>query len=170
MPCWGVCVWWPAEISAGEWDKGTPVSSTFSWAFTPNPCSSLLTKAKENSNVPKPTFSHVSFPLRREVTHTCYPPFPTHPLSNLLKYRFCSHEQALCDTLIIFPSIYWRHWVLRASQVALVVKNLPVNAGEIRHEFNPMGWEDPMEEGLATHDYILAWESHGQRSLAGYSP
>ena len=37
-----------------------------------------------------------------------------------------------------------------------MVKNLPVNAGEIRHEFNPMGWEDPMEEGLATHDYILA--------------
>ena len=45
---------------------------------------------------------------------------------------------------------------VRASQVALVVKNLPVNAGEIRCEFNPMGWEDPMEKGLATHACIVS--------------
>ena len=31
------------------------------------------------------------------------------------------------------------------------------------------GQEDPMEEGMATHSNILAWKSHGQRSLAGYS-
>ena len=30
--------------------------------------------------------------------------------------------------------------------------------------------EDPLEEEIATHSSILAWESHGQRSLAGYSP
>ena len=29
--------------------------------------------------------------------------------------------------------------------------------------------EDPLEEEIATHSSILAWESHGQRSLAGYS-
>ena len=28
----------------------------------------------------------------------------------------------------------------------------------------------PLEEGMATHFSILAWEFHGQRSLAGYSP
>ena len=33
-----------------------------------------------------------------------------------------------------------------------------------------LGWEDPLEEKMATHSSILAWESHGQRSLAGYSP
>ena len=33
-----------------------------------------------------------------------------------------------------------------------------------------LGWEDPLEEGMATHSSILAGESHGQRSLAGYSP
>ena len=33
-----------------------------------------------------------------------------------------------------------------------------------------LGWKDPLEEGMATHSSILAWESHGQRSLAGYSP
>ena len=33
-----------------------------------------------------------------------------------------------------------------------------------------LGWEDPLEEAVATHSCILAGESHGQRSLAGYSP
>ena len=33
-----------------------------------------------------------------------------------------------------------------------------------------LGWEDPLEEGIATHSSILAWRAHGQRSLAGYSP
>ena len=28
-----------------------------------------------------------------------------------------------------------------------------------------LGWEDPLEEGMATHSSILAWASHGQRSL-----
>ena len=33
------------------------------------------------------------------------------------------------------------------------------------------GWEDPLEEGMATHSSILAWRIlHGQGSLAGYSP
>ena len=32
------------------------------------------------------------------------------------------------------------------------------------------GREDPLEEGMATHCTILPGESHGQRSLAGYSP
>ena len=30
-----------------------------------------------------------------------------------------------------------------------------------------LGWEDPLEKEMATHSHIL---SHGQRSLAGYSP
>ena len=33
-----------------------------------------------------------------------------------------------------------------------------------------LGWEDPLEKGMATHSCILAWRIHGQRSLAGYSP
>ena len=31
-------------------------------------------------------------------------------------------------------------------------------------------WEDPLEKEMATHSSILPRESHGQRSLAGYSP
>ena len=33
-----------------------------------------------------------------------------------------------------------------------------------------LGREDPLEEEMATHSSILAGKSHGQRSLAGYSP
>ena len=36
--------------------------------------------------------------------------------------------------------------------------------------FRSLGGEDFLEEGMATYSSILAWESHGQRSLAGYSP
>ena len=35
--------------------------------------------------------------------------------------------------------------------MALVVKNPPANAGDIR------GQEDPLEEGMATHSSIFAW-------------
>ena len=33
-----------------------------------------------------------------------------------------------------------------------------------------LGWEDPLDKEMATHSRILPGESHGQRSLAGYSP
>ena len=33
-----------------------------------------------------------------------------------------------------------------------------------------LGRDDPLEEGMATYSSILPGESHGQRSLAGYSP
>ena len=50
------------------------------------------------------------------------------------------------------------------------IKNLPAmqETPEIWILF--LGWEDPREEGTATHSSILAGESHGQRSLVGHSP
>ena len=33
-----------------------------------------------------------------------------------------------------------------------------------------LGQEDPLEKEMATHFSMLAWKSHGQRSLVGYSP
>ena len=48
---------------------------------------------------------------------------------------------------------YYYVWV---SQVALIVKNPPANAGDMRHRFDPWVWEDPLEEGMATHSSILA--------------
>ena len=32
-----------------------------------------------------------------------------------------------------------------------------------------LGRKDPLEKEMATHSSILAWKSHGQRSLVGYS-
>ena len=33
-----------------------------------------------------------------------------------------------------------------------------------------LGREDPLEKEMATPSSVLAWESHGWRSLVGYSP
>ena len=43
------------------------------------------------------------------------------------------------------------------SQVALVVKNLPGNTGDIQMWVRSLGWEDSLEEGMATHSSILGW-------------
>ena len=61
-------------------------------------------------------------------------------------------------------------WLLRASQVAQSLKSLPAHAEDTGDLGSVPGWEDPLEEEMATHSSILAWESHGQRSLAGYNP
>ena len=47
-----------------------------------------------------------------------------------------------------------------------MVKNLPAMQ---EPRVQSLGQEDPLEEGMATHSSILAWKSHGQRSLVGYS-
>ena len=36
-------------------------------------------------------------------------------------------------------------------------KEFTVNAGDVRDAGLILGWEDPLEEGLATHSSILAW-------------
>ena len=55
---------------------------------------------------------------------------------------------------------------LCASLMAQAVKNLPAMQ---ETWVRSLGWEDPLEEGMAIYFSILAWESHGQRSLVGYS-
>ena len=50
---------------------------------------------------------------------------------------------------------YWVGW---ASQVALVVKNLPADAGDRRDTGSSLVWENPLEEGMATNYCFLAWE------------
>ena len=41
--------------------------------------------------------------------------------------------------------------------MALVVKNLLANDGDIRNIGSIWGQEDPVEDGMATHSNILAW-------------
>ena len=60
--------------------------------------------------------------------------------------------------------MYVKSW---ASLVAQTVKNLPA----VQETWDQsLGREDLLEKGMATHCSILAWKSHGQRSLVGYSP
>ena len=47
-------------------------------------------------------------------------------------------------------------YIKRASQVALVVKNLPANAGEAGYESLIPGSENLLEESMTTHSSILA--------------
>ena len=55
-----------------------------------------------------------------------------------------------------------------ASLVAQEGKNLPAMQ---QTWVWSLGWEDPLEKGMATHSPgFLPGESHGQRSLVGYSP
>ena len=38
-----------------------------------------------------------------------------------------------------------------------MVKNSPASAGDIELQVPSLGWEDPLEKGMATHSSILAW-------------
>ena len=48
-----------------------------------------------------------------------------------------------------------------------MVKNPPAMQ---ETQYGSLGWEDPLEKGMATHSIVLAWRIHGQRTQAGYSP
>ena len=54
-----------------------------------------------------------------------------------------------------------------ASLIVQSVRNLPA----VQETWvQLLGWEDPLEKEMATHFSILAWKSHGHRSLVGCSP
>ena len=53
------------------------------------------------------------------------------------------------------------------SLVAQRLKRLP---GMRETRVRSLGWEDPLEKEMATHSLLLPGESHGGRSLVGYSP
>ena len=55
-------------------------------------------------------------------------------------------------------------------KVAQWVKNPPAIQEMQETQIRFQGWEDPLEKEMATHCSILPGESHGQRSLADYSP
>ena len=66
----------------------------------------------------------------------------------------------------VFPYlefVYLR--LIGASLVVQTVKNLPAMQ---ETQVQSLGWEDPLEKGMATHSGILAWRMPW--SLAGCSP
>ena len=50
------------------------------------------------------------------------------------------------------------HAAIWASQVALVVKNLPANAGDVSGIDLIPGLGRSLKDGMATHSSILPWE------------
>ena len=84
-----------------------------------------------------------------QICHRSFLPFPLHPktLGTILGISKCS-----------------------TSKVALVVKNLPPNAGDARGAGSVPGWDDRLVEEMATHSSIFAWKIPWTEELAGYSP
>ena len=67
----------------------------------------------------------------------------------------------------LFVFFFFEAVILVTSLVAQLVKNPPV----MRETWaQSLGWEDPLEKGMATHSSTLPGKSHGQRRLLGYSP
>ena len=48
-----------------------------------------------------------------------------------------------------------------------MVKNPLANARDIRDAGQSLGWEDALEEGVATHSGILAWRIPGTEEPGG---
>ena len=48
-----------------------------------------------------------------------------------------------------------------------MVKNLPARQERL---VRSLGWEDPLEKGMATHSSILVWRIPWTKDLVGYSP
>ena len=67
------------------------------------------------------------------------------------------------------PESWGSFMCVQASRVALVVKNLPANVGDLRDAGSiPGSGRSPRERN--GNPIFLPGKSHGQRSLAGYSP
>ena len=55
---------------------------------------------------------------------------------------------------MLFASLYVIQW---ASQVVLMVKNPPANAGNTRNVVRSLSWDDPLEKEMATPSSNFAW-------------
>ena len=58
-------------------------------------------------------------------------------------------------------------FIPQSSLMVQTGKNLPAMQETWVHF---LGWEDPLEKGMATHSSILAWEIPWTEDLVGYSP
>ena len=60
--------------------------------------------------------------------------------------------------------------MVKNLQVVLVVKNLPASAGDVRDEGLILVRKIPWRRAWQSTPVFLPAESHGQRTLEGYSP
>ena len=66
----------------------------------------------------------------------------------------CWNALNFCNNLLAQKSLVTYNILARASLVAQLVKNPPAMWETWVWS---LGWEDPLEEGMATHSSILAW-------------
>ena len=77
-------------------------------------------------------------------------------------------EDMVCIYMCVYTHTHTHTY--KASQVALVVKNLPANAGDLRDTgFDPWVRKIPWRRKWQPIPVFLPGESHGQRSWVGYS-
>ena len=79
-------------------------------------------------------------------------------LNNLNVYGVCAKLLQLC-LILCSPTD-------STSLVAQTVKNPAMRETWVQS----LGWEDPLEKGMATHSNIFPGEIHGQSSISGYGP
>ena len=64
-------------------------------------------------------------------------------------WKVKSATENIYNTIVTSSSNHW------SSLVAQTVKNLPAMW---ETQVRSLGWEDPLEKGMATHSSILAWK------------
>ena len=111
-------------------------------------------------------------PLEKGMpTHSSILPGEFHGQRSLVVYSSWGHKSDTTELshfhffpidIILYYIYYW------ASQVVLVVKNPPANAGDIGNAGSGPGSGRSPEGGHGNP--LLPGESHGQRRLVGYSP
>ena len=92
------------------------------------------------------------------------------------------YHAALESLALVISSINWPHCQLPGTSfisahrvpwgfpVTLAVNNLPAHVGDRRDRFDPWARKIPWRSAWQPTPVFLPGESHGQRSLAGYSP
>ena len=84
----------------------------------------------------------------------------------MIGLNFAIHHTVLRIFLLMYSAR-----LLPILQVVLVVKNPPANAGRHkRRGFHPWVRKIPWRRARQPTPVLLPGESHGQRSLVGYSP
>ena len=78
----------------------------------------------------------------------------------------CVYCTFLFPDYVFFPLKYGLFLNIRSSLVAQMAKNLP----EMQETWvQSLGWEDPLEKGMATHSSILGWSIALDRQAWGAS-
>ena len=72
----------------------------------------------------------------------------------VLLFYYCS----AINYIVFNYTIPWLPCWLSGKESACTAKDMQIQS---------LGWEDPLEEGIAIHSSMLLGKSHGQRSLAG---